>query len=316
MEESIEYKKCEAKTDRAKIKGCGEIKPINEFGLDAGRRRHICKECNNKDRKKYYDKNREKLLEQKKEYYITHKEEIVSYRIKNEEKIKKSYKKYYEENIEAIKKTDKKYYEENRETCKKRKNKYEKNRRKIDPAYKLRCYFSSKIGQALKNNDGKKNESFLKKVGYTMEESRLYIESQFEWWMTWDNWGIYDSKIWDKNNPSTWTWHVDHIIPVSTFNCQTMDDEDFKVCWGLSNLRPLSAKQNHQEGVSRIRHNDPTITEHLCFICNTSHPPQTHVHCQNCYAVPDKLTKDENNYTCSDCQHVFIFPNKERITNE
>lgn len=33
-----------------------------------------------------------------------------------------------------------------------------------------------------------------------------------------------------------------------------MKDEDFKKCWALSNLRPLCAKQNLIDGVTKIRH--------------------------------------------------------------
>jgi hypothetical protein len=33
-----------------------------------------------------------------------------------------------------------------------------------------------------------------------------------------------------------------------------MEDDNFKKCWALSNLRPLDAKQNLMDGVNRIRH--------------------------------------------------------------
>lgn len=33
-----------------------------------------------------------------------------------------------------------------------------------------------------------------------------------------------------------------------------MDCEEFKKCWALENLRPLSAKQNNYDGVSKTRH--------------------------------------------------------------
>jgi hypothetical protein len=49
-------------------------------------------------------------------------------------------------------------------------------------------------------------------------------------------------------------FHFDHIIPHSTFHYETMDCQEFKDCWALSNLRPLSAKQNLLDGISRVRH--------------------------------------------------------------
>ena len=72
--------------------------------------------------------------------------------------------------------------------------------------------------------------------------------------MNWDNQGIYNPKTWDDNDTTTWKWQIDHIIPESDFNYITPNDPEFKECWALKNLRPLSAKQNILDGVSRIRH--------------------------------------------------------------
>lgn len=41
---------------------------------------------------------------------------------------------------------------------------------------------------------------------------------------------------------------LDHIMPHS------MKDDNFKECWALENLRPLSAKQNHYDSYTKIRH--------------------------------------------------------------
>jgi hypothetical protein len=99
------------------------------------------------------------------------------------------------------------------------------------------------------------------------DDLKKYIEAQFslpanlidgEPWMTWENWTIYDPKTWDDNNPTTWTWNIDHIIPRSDLPYTSMEDENFKKCWSLENLRPLSAKQNVLDGVNRIRHKKGT----------------------------------------------------------
>ena len=47
--------------------------------------------------------------------------------------------------------------------------------------------------------------------------------------MTWDNYG---------------EWHVDHIIPKSFFQFNSIDDVEFKMCWRLENLQPLWGKDN------------------------------------------------------------------------
>ena len=43
--------------------------------------------------------------------------------------------------------------------------------------------------------------------------------------------------------------------PVCDLPYQSMADENFRKCWALDNLRPLSAKQNIMDGVCRRRHN-------------------------------------------------------------
>lgn len=105
-----------------------------------------------------------------------------------------------------------------------------------------------------KNNSNKNSISVLKFLPYSIKELKIHLENQFEHWMTWDNWGMYDPSTWDDNDQSTWTWQIDHIIPQSTFKYTSMEDEEFKQCWGLDNLRPLSAKQNIIDGPSFSRH--------------------------------------------------------------
>lgn len=88
-----------------------------------------------------------------------------------------------------------------------------------------------------------------------MEKLKRHLEGQFESWMTWDNHGRYDVKTWNDNDQNTWTWQIDHIIPHSKFHYTSMENQEFKDCWALSNLRPYSAKQNVIDGTSRARHN-------------------------------------------------------------
>ena len=62
--------------------------------------------------------------------------------------------------------------------------------------------------------------------------------------MNWSNWGKYRTSKWNDNDSSTWSWHIDHIIPHSNFKYKTMNCEEFRKCWSLKNLRPYSAKKN------------------------------------------------------------------------
>ena len=129
---------------------------------------------------------------------------------------------------------------------------YRKTRKQTDPNFKLRTTMSSSIARMLKRTGGsKKVKSCLDYLPYTIQELRTHIESQFQPWMSWDNHGRYNVKTWNDNDSSTWTWNIDHIIPQSSFKYTSMDDDNFKKCWSLENLRPLSAKQNIIDGARK-----------------------------------------------------------------
>ena len=70
-------------------------------------------------------------------------------------------------------------------------------------------------------------------VGCSYEEFSKYIESQFEYWMTWENHGLYTGIYND-------TWQYDHIIPVST---GTSIDEITKLNH-YTNFQPFCSKKN------------------------------------------------------------------------
>ena len=124
-----------------------------------------------------------------------------------------------------------------------------------DIGYRLQVTMSGAIYRGLKRNAGsKKGNSSWDFLPYTVEELRAHLEGLFEPWMTWDNWGNYRKTIWKNDEPNTWTWHIDHILPKSEFYYTSMEDLEFQKCWSLENLRPLSAKQNIVDGSTKVRH--------------------------------------------------------------
>lgn len=130
--------------------------------------------------------------------------------------------------------------------------KWSKMKRKSDPIYVLKDNISRSINKALASNNSSKNgKSCSNYLPYTIEELKTYVESQFEPWMNWSNRGVYKVNEWDDNDPSTWKWNLDHIEPHSKFKYETMDCDEFRKCWALSNLRPYSAKQNIIDGNRR-----------------------------------------------------------------
>lgn len=219
----------------------------------------------NKDRlnevhKNYRSNNKEKISEHNKIIYIENRCTLLSnvkvYRSdsKNKEKISEYQKQYDIDNKEKISERKRKYYLENKRQILNNHYLYNKNRRKIDSSYSLRMNISRAIrAQLKKNSSSKNNKSCLDNLEYSIKELKEHLEKKFEPWMTWNNYGNYKIKFWNDNDQSTWKWNIDHIISQSCLPYTSMQDENFKKCWTLSNLRPLSAKQNLLDGVRNIR---------------------------------------------------------------
>jgi hypothetical protein len=210
-----------------------------------------CKACVKLNNKNYYRNNQYEISQRKKSHYIENKDEVLG-----------RSKKYQTNNKKKISLKKKVYYQKNREDCIKRTAKYRSTslrnfyaNHKNDPEYRIRKRVSFAIARSLKKNGSSKNfESCLKYLPYAIQGLKIHLENLFEPWMTWQNWGNYKKETWDDNDISTWTWQIDHIIPHSTFQYSSMEDESFKKCWALENLRPLSAKLNNFDGANRTRH--------------------------------------------------------------
>lgn len=147
-------------------------------------------------------------------------------------KHKRNYwKTYYPKNRKKINQQTLKSNKRHREKI----NKKTRQRRKIDPKFRLDENHSRNIRKALKGN--KKGRSWENLVGYTIDDLKAHLESLFEPWMTWDNWGRYN-----PDGPKT--WQIDHVIPKSWFNYTCPEEPEFKECWALSNLQPKESLEN------------------------------------------------------------------------
>lgn len=207
----------------------------------------ICKKCYSTYYKKYYEDKRSKISESKKKYYLDNKDKILlKSKISYNKDIKSIYnKKYYKLNKIKISFKNKLYYQKNKYLLNNKNKSYRKMRRKRDNLFKLKTTISSIISASCKKN---LNTKYLP---YSIQQLKIHLESLFESWMNWENHGKYNINLWNDNDMSTWTWQIDHIIPQSHFTFKTTDDESFKKCWALSNLRPLSAKQNVIDGARK-----------------------------------------------------------------
>lgn len=221
--------------------------------------RSICKDCQKQNKKIYSQNNRAKLNRKMSEYRKNNPDKIARYKRKyyesNREKVILSVKNYAMNNVDKINAYYKKYKTKNSLKISKRMKRYcilnkaklclkQKERYKNIPSIRIRQILSSKIRSVLINNGHKKTYSILKHLPYSMEDLRIHLESKFEPWMSWNNYGSYSFKSWNDNDLSTWRWNIDHIIPQSLFNYSSVEEQTFKDCWSLNNLRPYSAKQN------------------------------------------------------------------------
>ena len=171
------------------------------------------------------------------------------YYLKNKERLLKESRERYYKNIEAEKGRAKLYHELNKDAIKENRRLKAKQKRAQDPLFKLKSNVSRRIRYILKmNGSSKSGQSILKYLGYSIQDLKNHLELQFESWMNWNNYGTYNVSIWDDNDVSTWTWQLDHIIPQANLPYISMDDNNFKKCWSLSNLRPLASKENFIKG--------------------------------------------------------------------
>jgi len=223
---------------------------------------NICKKCNteknNKGKctvcikiyqKKWAKDNQIHLINKRKELHIINRDINIK-RAQDWYIVNKIYKKEYDKEYYLINKEKKQqkahqWYLNNKEKIKLNHKISEANKYKNDLNFRIKNRISNSINKALKKCGTHKNGyKTIDYLPYSIEELQLHLFSQFEPWMTWENWGKYIAKTWDDNDPTTWTWQIDHIIPQCHLSYSSMEDDNFKKCWALENLRPLSAKSN------------------------------------------------------------------------
>jgi hypothetical protein len=107
-------------------------------------------------------------------------------------------------------------------------------RRAAIPWYRLSLNISRRIRKGLQHPDFKGRRPWETLVGFTLDDLRRHLEALFRPGMSWANYGS--------------RWHLDHIRPVSSFNCTSTEEPDFRKCWGLNNLQPLWAQENARKG--------------------------------------------------------------------
>lgn len=241
---------------------CRQDKNISEFCQSQLKRTnhvHKCKQCISIYTKNYYERNRIKNIERAKKYQKENKEVVLKRKAK-----------YRKNNKQKILEYDKQYHIDNKDTLNKKRNIRQTKRRKNEPLFRLRQDISIAVNYALKKcSSCKNNQSISKYIPFTIVELKEHLEKLFsssdnldqngKIWMTWDNQGKYVPNDYEYLNGDLISyekakWQIDHIIPQSEFQYSSMENEVFKKCWALENLRPLRADINIKDGVNRTRH--------------------------------------------------------------
>lgn len=121
------------------------------------------------------------------------------------------------------------YYYDNKDMILQKAKERQKQRREKDPKYVIDHTMQTLLNSIVKTKR-QNSPLLLERCGYTAQQLLSHLELQFTPEMTWDNYGSY--------------WEIDHIRPKYSFNYTSYDDEAFKDCWSLHNLRPLTVKEN------------------------------------------------------------------------
>lgn len=133
---------------------------------------------------------------------------------------------------------NKNYYSIHRQKIIKRTKNYRKNhqlkynlnynkRYKNDVHFRLRHNIARRILLSLKNLN--KSCNTVKLLGCSIQFYKEYLESKFQYGMSWENHG--------RNG-----WHIDHIKPCIAFNLSNPEEQ--AKCFHYSNTQPLWAERN------------------------------------------------------------------------
>jgi len=216
--------------------------PIKERKNGKVRYRGYCKVCLNAKRKIIYDENKDKINKRRRNHRGKNKERINQYKKewskKNKELLFEYNTKWRGENPEKIIHYKGKYKwsewsEERKDKHRSLKRKNHNKRYNEDNLYRIKICITSNIRQSFVLKGYTKKSRTFEILGCSYKEFKEHIESQFEDWMNWDNYGIYNGK-------GNCGWEYDHIVPVSSAKCE----EDIIRLNHHSNIQPLCSYVN------------------------------------------------------------------------
>ena len=235
---------------------CNTEKKINSDNFPKEKRckdgyRNVCRECINaryrelnkigsprfekkKERMRQYMKNR------RKDPTFVEKEKKRKRKERKDPLTKKQINIRKRERRKERMKTDSEYREKmNRKVYERRKRKM-----KNDLVYRLKIKLRKKIGKSLRNKGYTKNSRTYDILGCSYKDFKIYIESLWEDWMNWENYGLYNGK-------ENYGWDFDHIVPLSSAKCE----EDIIKLNHYTNIQPLCSYVNRCVKRGNINYN-------------------------------------------------------------
>lgn len=196
-------------------------------------RRAVCRVCRAKDNFEH----REERSAKKREHYRanseSHKAKVREYYAENAEAQKEAARRRHARNAERNKTLKKVYHEKHRDRLLAIKREGGRERFKelyrTDKAFTLRHRMRSLMRITMTTNKGGRRMQEV--LGYSYDDLRTHLEDRFTHGMNWER--FLAGEI-----------HIDHKIPIAYFKPETYDCPEFRMCWSLTNLRPLWAADN------------------------------------------------------------------------
>lgn len=201
-----------------KCNKCEEVKPWTSdfFHKNKNSLHKICKTCRNKTNKKWNQENPD--------YHSNYYKE-------NHKKVRKQ-----QNELAKINKDKKRNYDKSRREIINERN---KERYQQDPVFRIQKIFRSRFRHFLEREITKTMTEY---IGCSFDELVTHVENQWENWMNWENYG-------NPNGDHSKCWHIDHIIPLSSFDYSDGKlEQSMKTAWHYSNLRPLKGRENLSKG--------------------------------------------------------------------
>jgi len=204
------------KDDKKKCSICEEYKTFENYQKCSSAKRGLmahCKKCDKKKSKTYRDSVPEEIRkERKRQEYI--------------------------KNREGYLRRSKEYAQNNKEHVTLWRREHERNIKNTNPLLHLTRNIRSLIKTTFVRGlveDIVKAKKTSAIIGCTFQEFKNHIESQFESWMNWDNYG----NVCESLEPNC-SWDLDHIVPITL----AKTEEEVYLLNHWSNFQPLCSYVN------------------------------------------------------------------------